>query len=79
MQILLQRIQRHGGWPRVAVGSQGQVHPEHKAMLGGVAHQSINGAHHLAKVLVVGDAATAMGVTGGVAVFVVNVDQVDVA
>jgi hypothetical protein len=61
------------------VRAQRQVHPEHKAVLGGVAHQGVDDFDGLAKVFLVGNTAPAVGHASGVAVQVVDVDQVDVA
>ena len=79
MEILFERAQRNGRRARVPIGPQCQVHPEHHAVLGGVAHQGINGLDHLGKKLLVGNAATALGIAGGIAVLVIDVDQVNVA
>ena len=78
-EVLLQSPQRHRARPRVAVGPQGQVDPEHLAVLGGLAHGVVDVFDRLAKVLVVADAVAALFVAGGFAVVVVDVDQVDVA
>ena len=53
LQVDLQSAQGHSGWPRVAVWSQGQVHPKYQAVLGGVANQAKNCFDGLGKVLVV--------------------------
>ena len=79
MEILFQSAQRHHRRSRVAIGAQGQVDPEDKAVLGGVSDQRIDRAHHLAKILLVGDAATTIGVTRRFAILVIDVNQVDVA
>jgi len=79
LQVFLQRRQRHRGRARVAVGAQRQVHTEHKTMLGGVAHQAVDGLDGARKVFVVGDAAPAIGHARRFSVVFVHVDQVDVA
>ena len=83
LEIVVQRRQRHGGGPRVAVRAQRQVHAKHKPVLGGLANQRVNQLDLGGKVLVVGDAALArhqrLRAAGSVAIVVVDVDQVDVA
>ena len=79
LEILFKGAQRHGGRPRVAVGSQRQIHPKHEAVLGGVADQSEDQTYRAGKILLVGDPAVAVRRSGCFAVFVVDVDQVDVA
>jgi hypothetical protein len=48
-------------------------------VLGGIAHQRIDGLDHLGKKLLVGNAPAAFGVAGRLAVLVVDVNQVNVA
>ena len=79
LQIAFQRVQRHRRRPRIAVGPQRQVKPKHKTVLRGLAHQRINGAHPLAKILLVGNAAPALGRARRLAVLVVDVNQVNIA
>ena len=79
LQILFQCRQRDGRRAGVAVGPQGQVHPEDKAVLGGVAHQAVDGLDGAGEVFVVGDAAPAALDACGVAVVLIHIDQVDVA
>ena len=78
-EILFQRLARHHAWARIAVGAQGQVHAKHKAVVGGVANQGVNQFDGFGKVVVVADASTTIGQAGGLAVFVVHINQVDVA
>ena len=79
MQVLFQCAQRDGWWARVTVGPQRQIDPEHEAVFGGVANQAVQGAHGTAKVFLIAEAATPLCVTAGLAVLVVDIDQVDVA
>ena len=79
MQVLFERPERNGRWPGIAVGPQCQVDPKDKAVLGDVANQGVERAHRFGKVLLVGNATAPLRVAGGVAVLVVNVNQVDVA
>ena len=78
LQVFLQRCQRDGRGPGIAVGPEGQVHAKDEAVLGGVAHQAVDGLDGAGEVFVVGDLAPAIGCAGGVAVVLVDVDQVDV-
>lgn len=48
-------------------------------MLGGVAHQAVDGLDGARKVFVVGDAAPAIGHAGGFAIVLIHIDEVDVA
>ena len=63
--------------------AQRQVHAEDKAVLGGLANQRVDQLDLGGKVFVVGDAALAwhqrLRAASGVAIVVVDVDQVDVA
>ena len=47
-------------------------------MFCGVAHQCVDGPHHLAKILLVGNTAAPIGIACGLAILVVNVNQVDI-
>ncbi len=78
LQVFLQRRQRNSRRPRVAVGPQRQVHAEHAAVLGGVAHCGVDEPGHAGKVFGVGDASAPVGRAAGLAVVLVYVDQVDV-
>ncbi|OIQ70964.1 hypothetical protein GALL_474210 [mine drainage metagenome] len=79
MQVLFQRVQRQRGRTGVAVGAQGQVNPEHKPVFAGVTNQAINGSHGFGEILVVGQATPALGIASGFPVFVIDVNQVNVA
>jgi len=79
LEVFLQCVERHHRRAGVAVGPQRQIDPEHETMLGGVAHQRVDAAHGPGEVLVVADATPAVRQAGGFTVFVVDVDQVDVA
>ena len=78
-EVLLQRTQRDRRRPRIAVGAQRQIDPEHLAVLGDVAHRVVDVLDRLGEVFVVGDAVSPGGVARRLPVLVVDVDQVDVA
>jgi hypothetical protein len=78
-EVFLQRAQRHRRRAGAAVGAQHQIDTEHVAVFGGVAHQRVDAFDGLGKVFVVGDAVAPGAVACGLAVHVVDVDQVDVA
>jgi ribosomal protein L2 len=48
-------------------------------VLGGVANQAVHHPHGAGKVRLVGQSATPLGIAGGVAFLVVDINQVDVA
>ena len=79
LQVFLQRRQRHRCGAGIAMGPQGQVHPEDKTMFGGVADQAVDDLHRMGKVLMVGNAAAPLGVAGRFSVLCIHIDQVDVA
>ena len=84
-QVLFQRVQRGHGGAGVAVGPQGQIDTEHKAVLGGFAHQRVDDLDRAREVFVeAGPAGTAglavrAGAAAGFTIAFVDVDQVDVA
>ena len=78
-QILFQRTERHHAGARIAVGTQSQVHTEHKAVLGGVANQGVHALDGAGEVLLARHLVAAFAVAQALAVFVVHVNQVDVA
>jgi len=77
--VLFQRVQRTHRGPRIAVGPQRQVHAEHEAVLGGVADQAVDQLDGAGEVFLHRNLAAAVVAAGGLAVLVVDVDQVDVA
>ena len=83
LKIVLQRAQRNRVRPRVAVGPQREIDAEHKAVLGHAADQGVHGAHQFAKVFLRADDAAWLTAglrhTGGVAVAVEDINQIDVA
>ena len=79
LQIGFQRSQRNGWRPRVAVGAQRQIEPEHKTVLRGLPHQGKHSPHPFAKKLLVGDAAPARVRSCRLTVLIVDVNQINVA
>ena len=57
LKVFFQCAQRYGRRAGIAVGPQGQINTEHKAVLGNVANQPVNVPDRLGKVIVVGNAA----------------------
>ena len=78
VEIFLQSRQRDRGRAGVPVGPQCEIHPEHKTMLRGVADQAVDLAHRLAKVFVVGQAVATLRIARGLAIAVIDVDEIDV-
>ena len=75
-------FQRTGGdraWPGISVGPQRQIDAKHLAVFGHFTDRVVDVLDRLGEVLVVADAVAAVFVAGGLAVFVVDVDQIDVA
>ena len=79
LKIVLKCVQRHGRRPRVAIRPQGQIDPKYKAVFGDVANQVVDGLDLTGKILVVGNLAAAISATGGLAVLVVDINQVNIA
>ena len=79
MEILLQRTQRHGGRPGVAIRAQREVHAKDEPVFGGVANGGVDRTHHLAEILLVGYATTAQCVACRLPILIIDVDQVNVA
>ena len=63
LEILLQRTERDRWRAGIAVGPQGQIDPEHKAMLGDITDQGIDRLDLLGKIFLIGDHATAVDTT----------------
>ena len=83
LKVAVQRGQRHGGRPGAAVRAQRQIHAKDEPVFGRLANQGVHGLDLRGKKFPIGDAATArhirVAASGGAAVLVVDVDQVDVA
>ena len=78
-KIMLQGVQRHHAGARVAIGPERQVHPEHKTVFGGLANQGIHAFDGAGKVLLAADLVAPLAVARGLAVFFVDINQVNVA
>ena len=79
LEIFFQGLQGDDTGPRFAVRAQRQIHAKHKAVLGGVANQGVNLLHHPIEKHLVVDHATAIGQALRLTVFVIHINQVDVA
>ena len=78
LEVLFQHGQAGHRRARVAVGAQRQIDTKHKPVVGGLADQCVQALGHPRKVLVHAGGAGAVGAACGLAVFFVDVDQVDV-
>ena len=78
-QILFQGIERDHAGARIAIGAQCQVHAEHKAVFGGVTDQGVHAFDGAGEILLARDFVAAFAVALRLAVFVVHINQVDVA
>ena len=78
VKILLQRGQRDRRRAGVPIGPQREVNAKHKSMLGGVANQAVDLADRLAEVLLIGKTVASFGIAGGLAIAVIDIDEVDV-
>ena len=78
-KVGLQRGQRHRGRTGVAVGAQGQVDAKNQTVFRALTHSLVDVFDQLAEKFVVGDAQATLGIAGGLAVLVVDINQVNVA
>ena len=77
--VFLQRVERADGGAGIAVRPQRQIDPEHEAVLGRVADQAVDQLDGAREVVLHRDLPAPIGAPGGLAIGIVDVDQVDVA